>query len=128
MLIRRFLIRKSFCEIPQSKIRNFCIIAHIDHGKSTLADRMIEISQAVTLENKQVLDKLQVEQERGITIKSQTVKLEHDWESKPWDNPNDFTIPQLETFLEETENSEDFEELIDVLEKKEGSSKLVLYY
>lgn len=59
-------------------IRNFCILAHIDHGKSTLADRFIELSmQGFVVEGAQVMDKLKVEQERGITVKSQTCSLKY---------------------------------------------------
>jgi elongation factor 4 len=68
---------ETFLSIPQDRVRNFSIVAHVDHGKSTLADRLMELTGAIKTDggNKQVLDSLKVEQERGITVKSQTASL-----------------------------------------------------
>lgn len=71
---------------PPDRIRNFGVIAHIDHGKSTFSDRLLEMSGLISKEKikPQYLDKLEVERERGITVKAQTVSLVFQRNGQPY--------------------------------------------
>ena len=78
------LLKINLADFPPPLIRNFCIIAHIDHGKSTFSDRLLEMAGLLSRDDavSQYLDKLQVEKERGITVKAQTCSLVFEFEKK----------------------------------------------
>ena len=78
-------IEQRISAIPIERFRNFCIVAHVDHGKSTLSDRLLEITGTIEAgSNKQVLDKLDVERERGITVKAQTCSMLYNYKGEDY--------------------------------------------
>ena len=78
-------LERRLAAIPIERFRNFCIVAHVDHGKSTLSDRLLELTGTIQPgTNKQVLDKLDVERERGITVKAQTCSMIYNHEGEDY--------------------------------------------
>jgi elongation factor 4 len=85
-------LEKRIAAIPIERYRNFCIVAHVDHGKSTLSDRLLELTGTIEPGgNKQILDKLDVERERGITVKAQTCTMLYNH------NGDDFLLHLVDT-------------------------------
>ncbi|KAL7274305.1 Translation factor guf1 mitochondrial [Rhizina undulata] len=78
-------LEKRIAAIPLERFRNFCIVAHVDHGKSTLSDRLLELTGTIEPgSNKQILDKLDVERERGITVKAQTCSMIYNYKGEDY--------------------------------------------
>jgi len=78
-------LEKRIAAIPIERFRNFCIVAHVDHGKSTLSDRLLELTGTIKAGgNKQILDKLDVERQRGITVKAQTCSMIYNYQGEDY--------------------------------------------
>ena len=80
-------------------IRNFCIIAHIDHGKSTIADRLLERTNTIQITEGQMLDDMDLEKERGITIKSHAIQMDYlyDGEKKELYSKTPYVLNLIDT-------------------------------
>jgi len=78
-------LEQRIAKIPIDRFRNFCIVAHVDHGKSTLSDRLLELTGTIAPGGKkQILDKLDVERERGITVKAQTCSMIYNFKGEDY--------------------------------------------
>ena len=78
-------LEQRISQIPLDRFRNFCIVAHVDHGKSTLSDRLLELTGTIAPGGqKQILDKLDVERERGITVKAQTCSMIYNYRGEDY--------------------------------------------